>query len=85
MKNLKKVLFSLALVLGLMFFSVNGVHAKGKGGGTVLVPDPNPDGVDGCSLVDPETPTYPGDEEENDDENKENDPKKDKEQKNNNN
>ena len=83
MKNLKKVLFSLALVLGLMFFSVNGVYAKGKGGGTVLVPDPNPNGTDDCSLDEPGIPAYPGDEEENDDENNENDPEMDNENNNN--
>ena len=83
MKNLKKVLFSLALVLGLLFFSVNGVYAKGNGG-TVIEPDPNPNGTDDCSLDEPGYPAYPGDEEENDDEDKENDPKKDKENKKNN-
>ena len=68
MKNLKKVLFSLALVLGLMFFSVTAVYAKGKGD-VVVVPDPNPDGVDGCSIEYPGTPAYPGDEDNNEDEN----------------
>ena len=72
MKNLKKVLFSLALVLGLMFFSVTCVYAKGDGGDVVIVPDPNPDGIVDCSIEYPGTPAYPGDEDDNEDEN--NDP-----------
>ena len=65
MKNLKKVLFSLALVLGLMFFSVTSVSAKK----IEIVDDPNPDGVDGCSIEYPGTPAYSGDEDDNEDEN----------------
>lgn len=72
MKNLKKVLFSLALIFGLMFFSVTAVYAKDNNGGTVIVPDPNPDGIVDCSIEYPGTPAYPGDEDDNEDEN--NDP-----------
>lgn len=70
MKNLKKILFSLALVLGLMFFSVTAVYAKGKGGDIEIVPDPNPDEIEGCSIDYPGTPAYSGDEDDNEDEDK---------------
>lgn len=72
MKNLKKVLFSLALVLGLMFFSVTSVYAKGKGGDIEIIPDPNPDGIVGCSIEYPNIPAFSGDEDDNEDVN--NDP-----------
>ena len=72
MKNLKKVLFSLTLVLGLLFFSVTSVYAKDNNGGTVIVPDPNPGGFDDCSIEYPNTPAFSGDEDDNEDEN--NDP-----------
>ena len=72
MKNLKKVLFSLALVLGLMFFSVTSVYAKGDGGDVVIVPDPNPGGFDDCSIEYPNIPAFSGDEDNNEDQN--NDP-----------
>lgn len=68
MKNLKKVLFSLVVVIGMMFFCITPAYAKK---GVVIVPDPNPDGVENCS-VDPEYPAYSDEEEDNEEQNDEN-------------
>ena len=68
MKNLKKVLFSLVLVIGIMFFCVSPAYAKK---GVVIVPDPNPDGVVDCS-IEPENPAYSDEEDEQEEQNDEN-------------
>ena len=69
MKNLKKVLFSLALVLGVMAYSITPVYAKGK---IEIVDDENPDGITGCSIEAPEYPAYSDEEEDNEEQNDEN-------------
>ena len=81
MKNLKKVLFSLVVVIGMMFFCITPAYAKK---GVVIVPDPNPDGVVGCSLVEPEYPAYDGEEEDQEEQKDENEkPGKENNKKNN--
>ena len=75
MKNLKKVLFSLALVLGIVFSSVTPAYARGK---IELVDDENPDEIENCS-IEPEYPAYDGDEEEDQEEQKDENKKPGKE------
>ena len=81
MKNLKKVLFSLVLVIGIMFFCVSPAYAKK---GVVIVPDPNPDGVVDCSLEDENSPAYSDEEEDQEEQKDENEkPGKENNKKNN--
>lgn len=69
MKNLKKVLFSLVFIVGIMFCCITPAYAKK---GVVIVPDPNPEGVVGCSIEAPEYPAYSDDEDEQEEQNDEN-------------
>lgn len=80
MKNLKKVLFSLALVLGVMAYSITPVYAKGK---IEIVDDENPDEIENCSIA-PEYPAYSDEEDEQEEQNDENEkPGKENNKKNN--
>ena len=81
MKNLKKVLFSLILVLGIIFSSITPAYARGK---IEIVDDENPDGIEGCSIEAPEYPAYSDEEEDQEEQNDENEkPGKENNKKNN--